>query len=123
VYRPETVSSPDSLIQMGLLGEAVDRAPVGVLVADESMRYVAANTFVCDLLGYERGELLGLRVTDVARTPTASTEYAEMIRNGVRHGTIALTRQDGSTVDVAYRASETSVAGMTLYVSVLWPAD
>lgn len=117
------MSSPDSLIQMGLLGEAVERGPVGVLVADEHMRYIAANSFACDLLGYARDELLGLRVTDVARTPSAAGEYAEMIRDGVRQGTIALTRRDGSTVDVTYRASETTVAGMALYVSVLWPAE
>jgi PAS domain S-box-containing protein len=117
------VSSPNSLIQIGLLGEALERAPVGVLVADEEMRYLAANAFVCRLLGYEREELLKLRVTDVSRTPTAPEEYSEMVREGIRCGTIPLTRRDGSTVDVNYRASETKVAGMSLYVSVLWPVD
>jgi PAS domain S-box-containing protein len=115
------VSSPDSLIQMGLLGEALENGPVGVLVADENMRYIAANAYICRLLGYERDALLRLRVTDVARTATASEEYAEMIREGVRYGTIALTRRDGTTLDVEYRAAETTVAGMHLYVSVLWP--
>ena len=117
------MTSPDSLIQMGLLGEAVEGAPVGVLVADEDMRYIAVNAFVCNLLGYDRDELLGLRVTDVARTPSAPAEYAQMIRDGVRHGTIAVTCRDGSSLDVGYRASETTVAGMKLYVSVLWPLD
>ena len=115
------MKSPDSLIQMGLLGEALEDGPVGVLVADEEMRYIAANRYVCRLLGYDRDELLQLRVTDVARTPTASDEYAEMIRDGVRLGTIPVTCRNGATVDVDYRAAETMVAGMKLYVSVLWP--
>jgi PAS domain S-box-containing protein len=115
--------SPDSLIQMGLLGEAVEAGPVGILVADDEMRYIAANDYICSLLGYSRDELLRLRVTDVARTPTAPQEYADMIRDGIREGTIPLTRRDGSTVDAAYRASETTVAGMKLYVSILWPRE
>ncbi|MFL5967741.1 MAG: PAS domain-containing protein [Gaiellaceae bacterium] len=117
------MTSPDSLIQMSLLGEAVEDGPIGVLVADDNMRYIAANDYVCRMLGYDRIELLRLRVTDVAQTPTAPDEYAEMIRTGVRFGTIDVTKKDGSTLEVNYRASETSVAGMTLYVSVVWPAE
>ena len=45
------------LVQIGLLGEAVEGAPVAVLVADENGRYVAANTYACNLFGYgEIGE-------------------------------------------------------------------
>ena len=59
------------LVQAGLLGEAIDRGPMLVLVADEEMRYVAANQLACDVLGYTRDELLGLRTTDVARYDSA----------------------------------------------------
>ena len=72
--------SPETLIQVGLLGEAIDRGPVGVLVADENMRYIAANQFACVLLGYTRAELLELRVTDVAPAPESPDRYTHMIR-------------------------------------------
>ena len=113
--------SPETLIQVSLLGEAIDNGPVGVLVADENMRYIAANQFACDLLGYKRAELLALRVTDVAPGPDAPEEYTAMIKRGYLSGTTNLTRADGDVISARYVASKTTVAGMELYVSVLLP--
>ena len=62
----------EPLVQSILLGDAVEHAPVAILVADEEMRYVAANLTACELLGYTRDELLRLRVTDVARYEEAA---------------------------------------------------
>jgi PAS domain S-box-containing protein len=109
------------LVQASLLGEAIDRGPVAVLVADEDMHYVAVNDFACELLGYERSELLSLRVPDVARYEAAESEYAELMSDRSRLGTTILTRKDGLVIPFRYRASETTVAGMQLYVSVGWP--
>ncbi len=53
----------EPLIQTGLVGEALENGPAMVLIADEDMRYVAANVYACEQLGYTRAELLGLRVT------------------------------------------------------------
>jgi PAS domain S-box-containing protein len=113
--------SPETLIQVSLLGEAIDHGPVGVLVADENMRYIAANQYACDLLGYSRAELLALRVTDVAPSPQSPDEYSKMIKRGFLTGTTVLTRADGESVSAHYVASRTTVAGMELYVSVLLP--
>ena len=44
-----SVSEP--LVQSILLGDAVEHAPVAILVADEEMRYVAVNNYACELLG------------------------------------------------------------------------
>jgi PAS domain S-box-containing protein len=85
------------------------------------MRYVAVNTYACEVLGYEREELLALRVTDVARYPEAPIEYAEMMAEHGRVGTAQLTRKDGSRMSIEYRVCETTVAGMPLYVCVAWP--
>jgi PAS domain S-box-containing protein len=110
------VSEP--LIQASLLGEAIEHAPVAVFVADELGNYVAVNQAACLLLGYERDELLKLRVVDVARYTAAAVEWNEMRRSGTRVGTSLLTRKDGSLVDFNYAAGATTVAGMPVFVSV-----
>ena len=110
------VSEP--LIQASLLGEAIEHAPVAVFVADELGNYVAVNQAACLLLGYERDELLKLRVVDVARYTAAAVEWNEMRRSGTRAGTSLLTRKDGSLVDFSYAAGATTVAGMPVFVSV-----
>jgi PAS domain S-box-containing protein len=93
---------------------------LAVFVADDDLAYVAVNRYACDLLGYTREELLALRVFEVATYPEAEDEFREMIAAGRRTGTAELTRKDGSAVEVHYRASTTTVAGMTLYVAVCW---
>jgi PAS domain S-box-containing protein len=112
------VTSVDHLIQAGLLGEAVDAGPALVFVADEQMRYVAVNRKACEVLGYTRHELLGMRVTDVARDASAPDEYAEMIAQSARNGAAILTCRDGSEVVLRYQAAATTVAGLPFYVAV-----
>jgi len=106
------------LIQTALLGEAVDDGPALVFVADEAMRYIAVNQSACTALGYTREEILQLHVPDVARESQAPSQYDELLARGVRHGTALLTRKDGTTVGFLYRAEQTTVASMPLYVSI-----
>jgi PAS domain S-box-containing protein len=108
----------EPLIQVSLLGEAVDRGPVGILVADQDMRYVAANQFAADLLGYTRAEILGLRVPDVAAADSPDGDFSAFMRNRTQRGTATVRCKDGSELEIAYNASETEIAGMALYVSV-----
>jgi PAS domain S-box-containing protein len=117
------LSVAEPLVQAGLLGEAIDQAPDAVLVADESMRYIAVNQAACRLLGYTREELLALPMTDVAVHPEARHEYEEMMAHRGRTGTVVLRRKDGGKVGAAYRAHETKLAGMTVYVAILWPVE
>jgi PAS domain S-box-containing protein len=114
------VSVSEPLVQSILLGDAVENAPVVILVADEEMRYVAANRFACDVLGYSREELLGLRVTDVARHQEAPAEFAQMIHTGELSGRTTIVRKDGSEVTLDYHASETEIASLKYYVSLGW---
>jgi PAS domain S-box-containing protein len=109
------VSEP--LIQTSLLGEAIENGPIAVLVADEHGRYVAVNRAACQLLGYTREELLAMRATEIARYEEAPTEWAEMELQGSHTGISSLTCKDGSTLDFAYVAGATVVAGMPVYVS------
>ena len=113
------VSEP--LIQSVLLGEAVEHAPVAVLVADDEMRFVAANEYACRLLGYSRAELLELRVPDVAKGEEAPREFAEVQAHGRLEGTTIMTRKDGTALPLCYRAAETKIGGLVYYVSISWP--
>jgi PAS domain S-box-containing protein len=108
-------------VQAVLLGEAVEHAPVAILVADDEMRYVAANATACELLGYTRDELLGLRVTDVATYPEAGGEFEAMITSGELVGRTTVTLKDGSRRSLRHRSCEVSIAGLEYYVAVLWP--
>jgi PAS domain S-box-containing protein len=109
----------EPLIQASLLGEAIDNGPVAVFVADDDLRYIAVNEFACSLLGYSREELLGIRMTEVA----PDTAYEDVVAHRSADGTSRLVRKDGTDVTIAYRASETTVAGMRFYVAIGWPLD
>jgi PAS domain S-box-containing protein len=110
----------EPLIQASLLGEAIDHGPVAVFVADDDLRYIAVNEFACTLLGYTREELLDLTVTEVARDGRTG-EQADFVAHATRDGRTRLVRKDGTEVEIAYRASETTVAGMRFYVAIGWP--
>jgi PAS domain S-box-containing protein len=110
-------------VQSILLGDAIEHAPAAVMVADDDGRYVAANSYACRMLGYDRAELLALNITDVAKYPEAQGEFAEMIDDRTRTGTSILQRKDGGELAFEYRAGETKIAGMTYYVAVGWPAE
>ena len=105
-------------VQQLLLAEALDTAPVLVFVADEQMRYVAVNQTACDVLGYTRGELLQLRVTDVAVAPEAGDLYDSMLRTRRQEGSTPIRTKDGRLVPFFYNARGATVAGMQYYVSV-----
>jgi PAS domain S-box-containing protein len=117
------VSVSEPLVQSVLLGDAVEHAPVAILVADDEMRYVAVNQYACDLLGYSREQLLEKRIPDIARYPEAPDEFREMMAKGGLEGVSTVVRADGSELKLRYRAKETTMAGLTYYVSVAWPDE
>jgi PAS domain S-box-containing protein len=109
----------EPLIQASLLGEAIDHGPVAVFVADDDLRYIAVNEFACSLLGYTREELLGMSAAEVMRD--VGSEQADFVGHGTRDGTSHLVAKNGSETAIAYRTSETTVAGMRFYVVIAWP--
>jgi PAS domain S-box-containing protein len=106
------------LVQIGLLGEAVEGAPVAVLVADENGRYVAANTYACNLFGYGREELLRLRIADLVADPDVEAHYARFVAVGRDEGTLTARRKDGTEFRFRYRAGATTVSGLPYFVSI-----
>ena len=111
------------MVQASLVGEAIDAGPVAVFVADEEMRYIAVNSYACELLGYGREELLSMTVADVSPDPATGGAYRDFVAAGTGAGRHTLRRKDGTTVEIEFRASPTTVAGLALYVSVAWPVD
>ena len=108
----------EPLIQASLVGEAIDNGPVLVMVADDDMNYVAVNRYAADVLGYTREELLSLKVPDVAPGADTRRIFADFAAQRHHDGFADVVRKDGTTLRVGYRSQETTVAGMTLYVSV-----
>jgi PAS domain S-box-containing protein len=114
------MNQSEPLVQSVLLGEAVEHAPVAILVADDELRYVAANATACELLGYSREELLRLRVPDVAQYPEAEGEFEAMITAGELIGRTTVRGKDGVSRSLRHRSSEIKIAGLAYYVAVLW---
>jgi len=106
------------IIQTGLIGEALDPGPALIFIADDDMNYVVVNQLAADVLGYTREELLGMRVTDVVRSPTAADDYEQMMKRGELTGSAVLTRKDGSELTLHYRAGRTRIAQLEFFVSV-----
>jgi PAS domain S-box-containing protein len=117
------MTSASEMIQISLIGEAMDDGPALVFVADEQMKYVAVNRLAADVLGYTRDELLGMRVTDVVRAAAAPAEYQEMVASGERTGDAVLTTRDGRELVFQYRAGQTQIAKLRFYVSVGFVVD
>jgi PAS domain S-box-containing protein len=113
----------EPLVQIGLLGESIDSAPVAVLVADETGRYVAVNRYACELLGYSREELLQLTIADIGAAADVEGHYRRFVEARFKAGITDVRRKDGTTFPFRYRAGETSIVGLTYYVSVGWPAE
>ncbi len=55
-------------------------APAGILIADAAGRHLDANPELCRMLGYRRGELVGLHAPDI------------VVQNGVQHNDPVLDR-------------------------------
>jgi PAS domain S-box-containing protein len=102
------------------LEEAVRVHPYAVLFADNTGRYVGANSAAVELTGYSRRELLGASVFDL--TPEMDERETELLwrafmRTGRQDGEIVIRRRDGSQVSSRYLAATNVVPGV--HVSVM----
>ncbi|MBW3632176.1 MAG: PAS domain S-box protein [Chloroflexi bacterium] len=92
-----------------------------ILIADADGCYLDANPAATALLGYEREELLQMRVADlVAGEPEwIATEYARYQEEGSWRGELELRRKDGSTVPVELGATVVALPTGSTYLAVL----
>ncbi|WP_049985580.1 ATP-binding protein [Halobellus rufus] len=80
-----------------------DESPVAVFVADERGRYVDVNPAACELVGYERAELLSMAIPDLAAgdTEPGRVESFEALRErGAVRTEDTLIHAEGHEVDV-----------------------
>ena len=108
-------------VQETLLGEALEHAPVGAIVLDETGHYLAANRMACQLTGYERSELLGLSPEELATEPANVPAKLEAMAQGeLDHGSAEMRRKDGDHISVEYRVGATRSGGLPFFVFVFW---
>jgi PAS domain S-box-containing protein len=111
-------------VQETLLGEALEHAPIGAIVLDETGRYLAANRMACRLTGYAREELLDAGPRALAAEPEKVPAALEQMANGeLEHGTASMRCRDGSFIDIVYRVGATRSGGLPHFVFVFWELD
>jgi PAS domain S-box-containing protein len=92
-----------------------DNALDAILMADEQMRFVDANPAACVLTGYDRAELLKLRVQDLTphRNQSLLQElWQNLTSAGKLNGEYELQRKDGKLITVEFRAVANIVHGL-----------
>jgi PAS domain S-box-containing protein len=112
------------VVQETFLGEALEHAPIGAIVLDDSGRYLAANRMACRITGYEREELLERGPTGLAAEPEKVPAKLEEMANGrLEHGRTRVRCRDGSMIPVEYRVGATRSGGLPHFVLVFWELE
>jgi PAS domain-containing protein len=112
-----TKARANTLIQQTLLGDAAEHAAIGLMVWNAERRYVAVNSFACQILGVRREDLLGAKVGDQNPSAAAREAIEESIDELPAFGRTPLP--NGTTVDWITVASD--VAGLPHIFGVMWP--
>ena len=85
-----------------------------VFISDRDSRFVAVNMAACELTGYSREELLGMRIPDLHDQPDlhAYKTYSQKIFDGEDILSEAkVLRRDGTKIDVEFNNKRVSIAG------------
>jgi len=115
--QPYAFLSRDLRESESRLRNYVDHAPHGILISDETGRFVDVNPAASAITGYTRGELLSMSVQDLVpvRDRAVSAQQLRRILEEGRIGTeSSFQREDGSVGTVlldAVRLSPTRVLG------------
>ena len=122
--RPAAHDDVVAMVQQTLLGDAWEHAALAVAVFSDDGHYLACNRAFCVLTGYERDEILRMRVgVDLAVDPAANTKlFNEIVRDSRKVGSGGLRREDGSTTTVSFWAIATRAAGMPYEIALYWEA-
>ena len=115
----------DSKVTASLLADSSAGPPdTGVMVADDDGKYLAVNSAMCAMLGYEREDmLLGVSVWEL--TPErygtgGAAMWRDFIASGESFGTYQLMRADRGVATFDFIARANVIPG--LHVSILTPS-
>ena len=105
------------------LQEVLDQLPVSALAADNTGRYVAANTLASTFTGFSRDELLKMSVKDLV--PALRHDTGEGWNRFIQCGSLAadylLVCKDRAPLAVRYTAYASVAPGV--HVSLLTPLE
>lgn len=97
----------------------IDFAPHGIFVANESGEYVEINSAAMKMTGYQKEELLSMKITDMVPEESlseAENHFITLTTHGFASGEMPFLKQDGSkgfwVVD-AVKLSDTRFLGFT----------
>ena len=89
----------------------IEHAPLAVFVSDGIGRYVEANQFALDMLGYEAAALYDKRIPDIVPEedhPVLFEAVAALRSNGYYEGELRQRRRDGQQIWISMRAVKIS---------------
>jgi PAS domain S-box-containing protein len=115
-HTPPELTATELLLTT-LLAEGADNAELGIFIYDDQGKYVAANRYAAELLGYTREELLAHHVGDFS---DGGVDPAVLARLERRHGTIVVRRKDGSEITVSFVVAPTRVSTFSFLFAVVW---
>jgi PAS domain S-box-containing protein len=77
-----------------------------VVFVDRERRYVDATEQACELIGYRRQELIGLKIDDVSIQDAQDVQgqFAKYLAEGEQSGVFWLRHRDGHPVAIHYRS-------------------
>ena len=85
----------------------VENAPESIFVADAQGHYIEANPAACELVGYDRDELLRMTIADLAPQDVLEDHldrYEKNKKAGLVDTELKLRRKDGRLIDVSLRS-------------------
>src|SRR5271157_3042779 len=101
----------------------VEQAADAFFVLDEAGTFVDVNRMACEILGYSRPELLGMRVVDVVQE--IDREDVEGVLSRVESGRAFTThanarRKDGTCFPMEVRLSRYTIQGQQLFLALVY---
>ena len=114
-------SDVSQLVHQALLSDALLHAATAAFVLDDAGHYIAVNDAACDLTGYSREELVGLRAgRDLAGDEPSQEAYPRVVRARRTYGVASLQRRDGEVIQVRYLTTQTTVSTLPYVLSLCW---
>lgn len=80
--------------------------PPAQVEVDANRRYTSVNDSACELLGYSRQELLGMRIDDISFPTGAHVApmFQQFVKDGKMQGVFALQRKSGEVIRIRFES-------------------